>query len=303
MGSTDFYIAPTTDWLTVTTPRDTSDFVTASLRSTLSQVTGVTASFGGWDFPNGGCVRVQGRHRVSVISASGRALSMLRAVGVFGAFLRSLSEEVHNVTRLDVAIDFAEHDTPGVLDALYARGRSNDVQLTRKACPVRRFSSPGLDGRDTGTVYFGGRGDTRVSARVYDKRHEQLQRGLADPGPWLRYELEVSRLATPTLRDAWEPGPIFYHFMSHDPGALLPRPPTGVRQWEPGGRFELPPRPALDPIEVFDRRIQNSSELRDIILQALAVPGGVWCLKRYLRLCGVDFSGDAGMDAVTVVRH
>lgn len=268
----EFYSSPGADWLSVSTPSDTFTFVESEVRSTLSAIPDLAAlpDNGGWVLPGGGCVKVWGRSRVKVISASGKALVHMRALGLFGEYLRSLSSELHNVTRLDVAYDFRGLDSPAILDSLYQRGVAGGVRLTRKGdLAVRRFIAPFL-GTDTGTVYFGDRAANRVTARVYDKRYEVYSKSGIDPGyPWLRYELEVGRVASPTLHDAWEPASLFWHFVGRD-GGLLPR-PVDVPSWEPGQPFTLSPAPRRDDLATFQARLERSSELADLLRQAAAL--------------------------------
>ena len=170
------------------------------------------------DFPFGGLIQLRSRSLspVAVISASGAALAALRSVGAYAGYLRVLSSDVHRLTRLDVALDVLV-DAPSVLDALYSRAKSGGVSLTRKALDphrhVSRWQSPDSAGLDTGTVYLGGK-TSEVRARVYDKRLERIARGLPDPGSWLRAELTVTSAMGISLKDAWEPAPVFWRFMA-----------------------------------------------------------------------------------------
>ena len=272
MELNEFYSSPAADWLSVSTPLDSFTFVESEVRNTLSVIPDLVAlpDNSGWMLPGGGCVKVWGRSRVKVVSASGKALVQMRALGLYGEYLRSLSSELHNVTRLDVAYDFRGVDSPAILDGLYQRGVVGGVHLTRKGdLPVRRFIAPFL-GADTGTVYFGDRGSNRVTARVYDKRYEIYSKSGIDPGySWLRYELEVGRVASPTLRDAWEPEPLFWHFAGHA-GGLLPR-PIGVPSWEPGQPFTLSPTLPRDDLAAFRARLERSHELGDLLRQAASL--------------------------------
>lgn len=268
----NFYSEPTADWLSVSTPKDTFTFIESEVRGIISAIPDITAlpDYAGWAFPDGGRVKLWGRGRVNVISASGKAIVAMRAMGLYGEYLRALSSEVHNVTRLDVALDMRGLDTPAILDGLYQRGVSGGVRLTRKGdIGVRRFSAPFL-GCDTGTVYFGDRGANRVAARVYDKRFEVYSKTGVDVAyPWLRYEIEVMRMSSPTLRDAWEPAPLFWHFAGRD-GGLLPR-PGDVPDWVPGQPFTLSPLPPRDELAAFRSRLERSSELSDLLRQAASL--------------------------------
>lgn len=282
--TTAFYDVPTSDWLTVSTPKDTASLTLDAIRSLVSGVSGVAAfPDGGWRFESGGLIRASSRGLVGVISCSGVALVELRAASLFGEYLRAVSSESHRVTRLDAALDLAI-PAPVFLDGLYARANRGEVRLSHKPAPAKRWVGLNAVGEETGTVYLGGH-TAKVRLAAYDKRQERLDRGLPDPGPWLRVELRGSADLGVSLRDAWDPAPFFWHYCS----GVLSR-PSGVPAWVPGGvGFELPPKPVLDPADAFEKRLSNSVELRDLVSQALSVPGGVWRLKRFLRKSGVSF--------------
>lgn len=147
-------------------------------------------------------------------------------------------------------------------------------------------------GDESGTVYLGAK-QAKVKARVYDKRLERLEKHLADPGPWTRYELVGSSDLGISLRDAGDPAPFFWHYMGH---TVLER-PSDVPAWTPGAiGFNLPARPSLDPSEVFERRLAFSREFRDLTQQALSVQGGLWILYRYFRDMGVQFTPEHMLD-------
>jgi hypothetical protein len=287
--TTAFYRVPTSDWLTVSIPKDTARLVLADVRSLVSDVPGVAAwPDGGWRFGSGGLIRATSRGLVGVISCSGSALVELRAAAVFGAYLRAMSSESHRVTRLDAALDLAI-PAPPFLNDLYARANRGEVRLSHKLAPAKRWVGLNAVGEETGTVYLGGH-TAKVRLVAYDKRQERLDKGLPDPGPWLRVELRGSSDLGISLRDAWEPSPFFWHYCS----GVLPC-PSGVPAWVPGGvGFDLPPKPALDPADAFERRLSYSSELRDLVSQALSVEGGVFRLKRYLRQSGIDLGTAIG---------
>ena len=246
MSSFVAYSAPSADWVSVSFPTGLAPLVLGALRPLVSDIPGVSAlsKGNGWVFPSSGRKPglLQSRARscspVAVISASGVVLSTLRSAGVWPAFLRVLSSDVHRLTRLDVALDVPV-DAPPLLEALYSRASSGGVALTRKALdPVRhvsRWQSPDLAGRDSGTVYLGGKA-AEVRARVYDKRLERVAHGFSDPGPCLRAELTVTSAMGISLKDAWEPAPVFWHFMAGALEGFVAR-PSGVPAWVPGGDY------------------------------------------------------------------
>lgn len=273
------YLVPSADWVSVSLPSQSVLPVADDLRSLVSVVPGVSAfPYGeGWQFPSSGLLQVRSRSgSFGVISASGAALVALRGAGVYGDFLRLLGSEPHRLTRLDVALDVAVH-APPVLQALYGRAVRGEFSLTRKALSpsrhVARYLCPGPSGEDTGTVYLGAR-SAEVKARVYDKRCERIARGEDDPGPWLRIELTVTSKVGVSLKDAWEPASVFWHFMGVALDGVVAR-PAGVPDWSPGGDgFHLPPRPVRDLVQVLRRRLERSREIQDVCGLARKVPGG-----------------------------
>ena len=69
-----------------------------------------------------------------------------------------------------------------------------------------------------------------------------------------------------SLKDAWEPAPVFWHFMAGVLEGIVTR-PSNVPAWVPGGDsvgFALPPRSVLDPVQRLERRLEHSSDLPDL---------------------------------------
>ena len=249
------YLVPSVDWMSVSCPSGIASLLVDDLRPIVSAVPGSCAmsSGDGWylsdSIDDRGSGIVQRRSHthspVSVISASGIAVSALRDAGLWSEYLRVFASDSHRVTRLDVALDVLV-PAPGLLQSLYKRASSGEVALTRKALNparhLRSIMSPGVTGEDTGTIYLGGK-TAEVKARVYDKRHERIASGFPDPGPWLRAELTVTAAVGISLKDAWEPAPVFWHFMTQALDGIISR-PVNVATWVPGGiGFDLPKRP------------------------------------------------------------
>lgn len=295
---------PSVDWISVSCPAGLSTLLLDELRPVVSAVPGSfsMANGEGWSIPpdfaggrgstrNFGSVqcRVRVGSPVAVFSASGVAVGALRDAGLWSEYLRVLSSEHHRLTRLDVALDLPI-PAPEYVQRLYKRASAGAVSLSRKALnPARHvhaFLSPGITGEDTGTVYLGGR-TAEVKARVYDKRHEQLSRGGSDPGPWLRAELTVTSGVCVSMKDAWEPAPVFWHFMAQALEGIASRPPD-VPDWVPGGvGFVLPPRRVLDSAATLVRRLSRSKELLDLCGLAKSVRGGSVLVHRRLQELGV----------------
>lgn len=316
MSSFVAYSVPSTDWVSVSFPTGLASLVLDALRPLMSDIPGVSAlsSGSGWVFPSGSRklkpgvlqARTPSGSPVTVISASGIVLAALRSSGVWPAYLRVLSSDVHRLTRLDVALDVPV-DAPPILGALYGRAKSGGVALTRKVLdPVRhvsRWQSSDFAGRNSGTVYLGGK-TAEVRARVYDKRLERVAGGLSDPGPCLRAELTVTSAMGISLKDAWEPAPVFWHFMAGALEGIVAR-PSGVPVWVPGGDnvgFSLPPRSVPDPVQRLERRLERSFELQDLCKLACTVRGGSVLVYRRLRKLGLSPPGSGffpGFLAVT----
>lgn len=179
-----------------------------------------------------GALRVERpRHSKGVerVSASGAALARIRALGVVGEYLGLLGEAPHNVTRLDASLDVAAADPGKVVRAHYRKTRDG-VAFGRKALATSVIFAPGLDGRDTGTVYHGYGSDAKVKAKVYDKAFQMMARHALIVPPAVRYELTFRREVGASLRDAYDPSALFWH---HASPLGLKRPPA-VPDWSPG---------------------------------------------------------------------
>ena len=307
--SSSVYLVPCADWVSVSCPAGLAPLILDELRPVVSAISGVSAmsTGNGWVFPSGGLIQARSRSGspVAVVSASGAALAVLRSVRAYTDYLRVLSSDIHRLTRLDIALDVLV-DAPPLLETLYSRAKAGGVSLTRKALnPVRhvsRWQSPDSAGLDTGTVYLGGK-TAEVRARVYDKRLERIASGFPDPGPWLRAELTVTSAMGISLKDAWEPAPVFWHFMTRALEGIISR-PSDVSPWVPGTDkfvidgdrvgFALPPRSVLDPVQRLERRLEHSSDLQDLCELARSIRGGAILVYRRLRRLGLSSPSTLG---------
>lgn len=217
-----------------------------------------------------GTVKSRSISGVRTISATGAVCAGLRAAGRFASFLAAIAARPHRVTRLDASLDVSQ-DAPPALDAAVAHGRSGRMSLTRKTIrprDVTTFLGVRDDGRVSGTAYFG-TANANVRLCMYDKQHERMSRGLADTGPLTRYELRIRGEAGVTVRDAYDPRDVFWHFMPED----FPLPRGDAAPWQPGRTgFDLDRLPPLSPIERLCRRVDDSPEV--IALAKLAVEAG-----------------------------
>jgi hypothetical protein len=195
-------------------------------------------------------------HKVSV---SGTGLHRIRELGKLDYFLTCISEVPHSITRLDASLD-TDQDGADVF-AYFSRrfhSPSQNPKLSRKAVTPSYISSlRDSDGRRTGTVNIGGYKNTKVSARIYDKQHEALQKRNQQIPPTTRYELTVRKDMKPSLRDVSDPTAIFWHYM----GKTVLKTPEGVPEWSPnwGGSWTMEiEKPLL--YQVLKSKAENNPE-------------------------------------------
>lgn len=249
------------DWLTVSAP-PASGLIPAveDLVDSLegSRVT-IDARTRGFRAANDGLLHITEGKRWGRVSASGRFLVALRAVGMFRDYLATIADHPHTVTRLDAARDDAVDAAPVIarLDRRYRDGHA----FTRKAVATTSIFQTRFDGARTGSVYFGSN-DSQVKLRAYDKQHEAYEkRGEVLP-PTLRWELECHRETGVSLRDAEDPAPLFYRFMSPE---FVER-PAGVPDWEPcNGGWTLARQEPRLPSDRLRSVLDGSADLDRLI--------------------------------------
>jgi hypothetical protein len=211
-----------------------------------------------------GTVRAKRYRQVMSLGASGSMLAALRFAGAFGAYLTALGSVPHRVTRLDASKDIVTPTAPVIASLVDRASTPDGVKLTRKRVgpsEVTRLVSRQPDGSDSGTVYLGGP-SAEVRACVYDKRLERMKNGLCDVGPLTRYELRLKSQVGMTLRDAYDPEVLFWHFMAPD---VLPA-PGPVVEWIPqadGFAIDWPPHPS--PLARLQRRVDTSDEVAALL--------------------------------------
>lgn len=272
-----------TDYLNVTTPLGSFPFMRDAVQPVLEEAGASARTAEILDVGNGGTVKIASMMRVGMLSLSGAALAHLRALNLYGELLAAIAQEAHKVTILHAARD-KRADAPRHVQALYRSARQGKVSLSRKAINPRKdlehiFKPSVTDGRDTGTVYLGPI-TARVRAAVYDKRNERLLAGHPDPGPLLRHELRTKNVGA-TLRDAFDPTALFYHYMAPE---LLKR-PAGVADWSPhAAGYELPPMRVYSPAERIQRVLDNSPDVETLLeLAAQCGPRGLELVVSALR--------------------
>lgn len=215
---------------------------------------------------SGGICRVSSRGRVVIVYTSGDMLTYLRSQGMYTAFLSAAASEPHRVTRLDCCIDFIADASP-IVHALAARARTIGVSLSRKAVPpidvTTWIKAANYDASVlTGTVYVGNKETAKVYLVCYDKRQQLIAKGHRDPGPLVRYELRVSSEFGPTMRDAYDPTALFWHFVAPD---VLDK-PLDVASWVSHAEgFTLDKLPTSTPMERAYRLLDSSPDIARLI--------------------------------------
>lgn len=208
-----------------------------------------------------------------MVSTSGGLLDRMRDCGLFMDYLALLGSFPHRVTRLHASCDYAVPSPGAAVRAVKALASAGEVQLSRKALPASQckfYLKPGDDGLDTGTVYLGEQKKSDITAKVYDKQRERLDRGFADPGPIVRVELSLGSETGVTLRDAADPSGVFWHYA----GKMLVEAPQGRPEWSGNAEgFTLPPRRVVGPLERMQRLLEASFELRQLVDLACAAHG------------------------------
>lgn len=277
---------PFTDYLNVSVPVEFEDDVRSSVLSVIDilgnseEVSDGLFSFGEIAVKNGkivveriGTVKMGRRGKVATISASGGVLRLLRAKNLYSEYLAAIAAYPHRVTMLHATADFLVPDVPAVVQAVKASAYSGDLALTRKRIlPSQCQHVFGVDsgGNETGTVYLGQRQNADVWAKVYDKRHERLCRGFADPGPLVRVEVAAMSAVGATLRDASDPSDLFWHLA----GRTLVDVPVEFAGWEPHGEgYVLGERRERTLFERFENLISGSLDIRRLAEMAVELYG------------------------------
>jgi hypothetical protein len=206
-----------------------------------------------------GMLRLDVDRKYHRASASGAVLSHLRSCGQYGEFLSTFATAPHTITRLDAAVDTSQ-DFPRVLRTLRAFYPAGLVSFSRKALKITELLGiRASDGVSTGTWYAGHRAKAMVTARVYDKQQEILDKTGIYSETRTRYEFTFRKGMGVTLRDASMPESLFYHHAQKlglsPPGEVAPWTSHDLGGWEP-----LPV--SLDfSFAQLVRRVESSPEL------------------------------------------
>lgn len=263
------------DWLDVTFPSDSGlwldlqDFLLGqccSSKSLKEETTEYRHPFAQW----GSFQLLRSSQGWSRISASGGSCKALKVSKGWGEYLSLIGSYPHTVTRVDTTMQIAVDAAPFVMGLVDRYIPGNPVKLTRKGVKPDCILKPILYGGKglTGTFYAGrlDSGSSKASGRVYDKRNEQMDRHGVDIGPCLQIEMTGRKGLGVTLRDAYDPAPLFWHLASP---AILPL-PAGVMPWSPfTGELWSPGR--IDPVDPYSRLASRVAQSVDLgVLSDLA---------------------------------
>jgi len=268
------------DWLDVTfSPADAPErLVLDVLQAAGAECLSTDDTGSAWRVGEG-VFKLQTTARFHRYSASGAVLEKLRMDKLYMDYLSALADAPHTVTRLDAAHDVLA-DAPPIIAKLRKRF-PRECRLTHKPLKTKSILEARDDGKETGTWYVGHRSKGRVTARVYDKQNEMLERRNVEIPPTTRYELTFKKDIGCTLRDAAEPAKLFWHYAAP---TLLKR-PQNVPAWEKGwggGWNYQPPEVALAGL--LKARIASSAELRAILALADRADCMEWCSQLLVKL-------------------
>lgn len=263
---------PFADYLNVTVPSEYGEEMQSKLLPVIESLGPHTSEDGGvfrlFDArlkPTSAVFKFKNRGKVTVISASGLALAAMRTVGAYGDYLAELAVFPHRVSMLHATLDYLVPDPADTVISVKEAAFSEVLSLTRKRIvrgQVTALLSSNSAGKETGTVYLGNRANADVWAKVYDKQHERISRGFADPGPIVRVEVALQSDAGATLRDAHNPSDVFFNFA----GKSLVEVPPSFAGWLPGGEgYSLPKRDEILPLVRLERLAEYSHDLTRIV--------------------------------------
>jgi len=197
-------------------------------------------------------------------SCSGSCIRKLTDDNLFRDYVNVLGTVGHNVTRLDAAVDLYT-DAPPFLRNLESTYPDDYFSFGRKALRVTRlYSARQSDRALTGTWYAGHRSSARVTARVYDKQAEAMEKRFEVLPPTTRIELTFRKDYNCSLYDVLMPESLFY---THASPKLLDA-PEGVNMvtWEPRGLVPWVSSPVdyTLTLDRFDYRVSSSPEMQKL---------------------------------------
>jgi len=256
------------DWLDITTPPDREHALRTSLGLLIVGCFGSKLTDDLYDL-GGGKIKISVMRGVFRVSVSGACIRVLVTQGYWETFLAEIGDGPHRITRLDCAVDL-DHDgadSIATLQAAYPRG---EVRISRRPIRVTEMLSTRPDGRKSGTWYAGHRSGAEITCRVYDKALQVFEtRGEVIP-PRTRAELTVRKGCT--LRDAFEPDRVFWHYMAPSIFRKPSDAPEWSSRWAEGWTME---KIELLPVQRLKAYIERSPDLAAIFeLSDAAGTGG-----------------------------
>lgn len=277
---------PFVDFLNVTTPRDNEEAARAAIVPILEAAGSfveeqpgrfrffdVRIADGKASTVPDGTFAIKRKGSVVIFSASGAVLRRFRMRNLYAEYLAVLSSFPHRVSMLHATADYLVPSPPEVVGQVKRAAQSGELALTRKKLAPAHCTyllGADIDGNETGTVYLGNRANADVWAKVYDKRHERLTRGYADPGSLVRVEVAVQSDVGATLRDAAQPCDLFFHFA----GKSIVAVPPEFAGWEPHGEgFVLGERRERTLFERMEALIDNSLDIAKLGAMAVVLYG------------------------------
>jgi hypothetical protein len=132
--------------------------------------------------------------------------------------------------------------------------------LSQRPIKVTELVGTRADGRKTGTWYAGHRSGAEITCRVYDKAQQTLDTRQEEIPPRTRAELTIRKGCT--LRDAYQPDRVFWHYMAP---AIVERPseaPEWSSGWAEGWTME---KIDILPAQRQKRLIERSPDLAAIV--------------------------------------
>ena len=272
------------DFFTVTTTEEYFTGIMDQLLPVLAHLNMASMYDGLYKLHSGGTLKTGKTYgSAHQLSASGDFIRALQGEQLWHEYLAIVGDWPHRVTTLHIAHDVACH-APTELRRFRDRVERGEIQLTRKKLDLETqyttILSQDRRGHESGTVYIGPRKPQTAKLRVYDKAKEQYDKRRLEIPDTLRWELILGRKANLSLQDAYDPDPVFWHYMA----AILPA-PGGVPQWAPcEGGFTLPSRVTFLPAESMKRLVDTN----DIFPKLYALcdqvgPNGIDYLLRLLK--------------------
>lgn len=304
LGSTSIVGRPFADFLNVSVPVEHADALREAVVGTLDALGNFQESSPGYFefFSIGvkkgsfvaipcGSVKFGRRGKVATLSASGGALKLLRERSLLSEYLSAIGTLPHRVTMLHCTADYLVPDVPAAVQAYKNAAFAGELSLTRKRVlptQCKTFFGIDCDGKETGSLYLGQRANADVWCKIYDKRHERLSKGFAEPGSLLRVEVACMSDVGATLRDAADPFDLFFHYA----GRTLVEAPVEASGWAPHGEgYVLGERVERSLFEKFENLVVGSQDILRLARMGLELYGAKVAAqavgRRVLALVGV----------------